>query len=106
MIDSKELREMIVEFFSQKIHKNICARSQRYEEAAIAREFERNLSKQICSILTNSEVSFESAGDWNKFESIIEDYCKKAYNTVDPEQVVKVITVQMKRIDRLNELGI
>lgn len=103
MIDSKELRNMIVEFFEKKIHKNICAQSQRYEEAAKARERERTLSMQICNIITNSN---ENDYKWNECYSIIKDYCRKAYNTTEPEQVIKVITIQMKRIDILNELGI
>lgn len=96
-----KIDELLIEMFESKRLKSEAIRYQKYEDAASARDKERQLSEQLYKlIIGRDDVGFIK---WVECEKAVDDYCKEKYgfSYSDSDSLV-----QLKRQIALKNLGI
>ena len=94
-----KIDELLIEMFESKRLKSEAIRYQKYEDAASARDKERQLSEQLYKII----IERDDVVKWVECEKVVDDYCKEKYgfSYYDADSLV-----QLKRQIALKNLGI
>jgi len=95
-----EVDNLLELYLNAKKDKKETISHQRYEEAASARDEERQYSVSLYELLSSNKVE---TFDYNKFDKMIDDYCMSKYEVsiYDTHSLKKII-----RQKRLKDLGI
>jgi len=95
-----EVDNLLELYLNAKKDKKEAISHQRYEEAASARDKERQYSVSLYELLSSNKVE---TFDYNKFDKMIDDYCISRYEVsiYDTHSLKQII-----RQKRLKDLGI
>ena len=90
--------KLLIEMFQFKNKKTEAINYQRYEEAASARDSEKELGREIYEIITGNDNY-----RWDELERVISEYCQNNYGfSYRDADSLK----QLKRQVKLKDLGI